>query len=359
MIEIIQTLCPFPTVNRDKTKMDGTEFSQPKFCKKCEKNCWDYIIKGDAQIHHSVCPYGLSLVLFNFEDGKILSNGVIVKILNNEISPKIRKLLQDNKIATQRYETWHKRIISNTKSIDKISEKKAKELIDGVHNVKAAVNVLTRNAEAMISALPGRNDDEKIEGADPSLKALLKSVELLNSRLEMTSIISNPEAAGFGKKRPWSIYKIFHKMARLYEQLANTRNIRIQMSGESRNQPPCYDSIESLALVLVDNAVKYSLENKKITIKINDAERNTVLIEVHSYGLLIPQEIQGDIFHKYYRAPGSSKIASSGSGLGLYIAKTVADVHKFNIYYKNNVTDKNRLYGMNVFFFAIDDQGQE
>jgi signal transduction histidine kinase len=76
-----------------------------------------------------------------------------------------------------------------------------------------------------------------------------------------------------------------------------------------------------------------------------------VEISVESRGPIIPTDERDRIFEKGYRGVAATKMASSGSGMGLYIAETIAEAHRVKIQYAaRNIQGD---VGSNVFFFKI------
>jgi two-component system phosphate regulon sensor histidine kinase PhoR len=86
---------------------------------------------------------------------------------------------------------------------------------------------------------------------------------------------------------------------------------------------------------LVDNAMKYSLENKVISVRTGKYE-NYVYVEVEDHGVGISEKDQKYIFDKFYRVT-EMNLANKvkGSGLGLAIVKHIMDIHKGRIYVKS------------------------
>jgi signal transduction histidine kinase len=75
---------------------------------------------------------------------------------------------------------------------------------------------------------------------------------------------------------------------------------------------------------LVDNSIKYSNHPGKLNI---DAERkgNLIMLSFIDNGIGVPKNEQPKLFERFYRASNTAKTASSGSGLGLYIVKSIAE----------------------------------
>ena len=76
---------------------------------------------------------------------------------------------------------------------------------------------------------------------------------------------------------------------------------------------------------LLDNAIKYSDEETTITVRAWGTE-NTAHISVHNEGVSIPATERGQLFHPYTRLQSSS--TRQGSGLGLYITKSIVEAHR-------------------------------
>jgi signal transduction histidine kinase len=75
---------------------------------------------------------------------------------------------------------------------------------------------------------------------------------------------------------------------------------------------------------LLDNAVKYSDEETTITVRAWQTG-NFAHISVHNEGVSIPATERGQLFRPYARLQGSS--TQQGSGLGLYITKSIVEAH--------------------------------
>jgi signal transduction histidine kinase len=80
---------------------------------------------------------------------------------------------------------------------------------------------------------------------------------------------------------------------------------------------------------LLDNAIKYSDEHTTVTVRIWTAE-NRVYVSVHNQGVSIPSNDIGLLFRPYMRLPASNN--REGSGLGLYITKSIIEEHGGMLY---------------------------
>lgn len=355
MIDLVRLLCPYPTIDDDGKLMDGFLVTQPNVCRKCaDKLCRD-MSNGDTSelIMHKICAKGLSCLLVRSAFGTLTCNGILLKEHNLSCPPQLRKQIQENKIALAELQRWYQSLMTAIPVIEGQAGKNVVDAVNSLHDVTTGVSLVMRNAEAIITTLPGDTDEARIEGAPDQLKSLLKSVQLLHRRLLMPSYVTNPQSASHGQKRRTPIYKIFHRMVRLFEQLAAKKNVQIRMGGYSIATPPCYESFETIALILIDNAIKYSIFGGIVTVLVSDTLQGAVHVMVGSDGPPVPEDMRSSIFEPRVRAPRAKEFAATGSGLGLYIAKVVADAHQVKISYTCTGLNADGKIGHNVFAFDI------
>jgi two-component system sensor histidine kinase SenX3 len=78
---------------------------------------------------------------------------------------------------------------------------------------------------------------------------------------------------------------------------------------------------------LIDNAVKYSGTNVKVTVETAPVDGKYVMLRVRDQGEGIPKAELKQIFKRFYRVPGQLATRVKGTGLGLYIVRSVAKRH--------------------------------
>jgi len=77
----------------------------------------------------------------------------------------------------------------------------------------------------------------------------------------------------------------------------------------------------------VENAVKYSGEKKEIAVDLQSPDIDTVLLRVRDNGVGIPNPELKRIFKRFYRVASSANGRVKGTGLGLFIVRSIARRH--------------------------------
>src|SRR6266478_2730197 len=89
-------------------------------------------------------------------------------------------------------------------------------------------------------------------------------------------------------------------------------------------------SLRRLFLILIDNAVKYTPPEGRISVAL-DASDGAAVTEIRDNGVGISPADLPHIFERFYRADESRSRESGGTGLGLSIAKWIAEAHHGSI----------------------------
>ncbi|MEI7890843.1 MAG: ATP-binding protein [bacterium] len=120
--------------------------------------------------------------------------------------------------------------------------------------------------------------------------------------------------------------------------LAKEKGIRVVMDGDiSKEMQLNIDSVKIKQVFqnLISNAVKYSKENSEVVFGRKDGI-DDVTFFVKDSGLGIPPEQQDRIFEKFFRASNVLMTGAEGTGLGLYIAKSIVESHGGKIWFESS-----------------------
>ncbi|MDP3727765.1 MAG: HAMP domain-containing sensor histidine kinase [bacterium] len=149
-----------------------------------------------------------------------------------------------------------------------------------------------------------------------------KMIQLVNMLLEVSRI----EAGRLILRRePVRLEIVTEEIIRSFDAYARAANVTIDYAAPSA-LPPVRGDKERVKMIisnLVDNAVRYSLGGGRVVVTV--APRGAQFLEwrIADAGIGIPALEQRFVFQKFFRATTGIERQAHGSGLGLYIARSL------------------------------------
>jgi len=160
------------------------------------------------------------------------------------------------------------------------------------------------------------------------------------SRIEMGRVLLQPGQT--------NLYVLIEKMVKDLSAVAQAGSIAIKLEA-AETLPNVYADPSKISMViqnLIDNAIKYSRGRGEINIKA-EKEGKFVKVAVRDQGVGIPENQQKQIFQKFFRSDNTLKNQTSGTGLGLFIAKSVVEESKGKIWFESKANEGT------TFFFTL------
>jgi signal transduction histidine kinase len=87
------------------------------------------------------------------------------------------------------------------------------------------------------------------------------------------------------------------------------------------------DDLRAAVSNLIDNAIKYSDKNVDISVEVATLDEKQVAVRIADRGIGIPRAQLKRIFKRFYRAPGHVMARIKGTGLGLFIVRSIVERH--------------------------------
>ncbi|MDQ3799553.1 MAG: HAMP domain-containing histidine kinase [Acidobacteriota bacterium] len=95
---------------------------------------------------------------------------------------------------------------------------------------------------------------------------------------------------------------------------------KIRISGD-------LDELQAVFMNLLDNAVKYSQPDVKIALNFKNLNEKFVIVRIKDSGIGIPPTELKRIFRRFYRVPNRATQKAKGTGLGLFIVRSIVGKH--------------------------------
>ncbi|MFF2498051.1 ATP-binding protein [Peribacillus sp. NPDC058075] len=176
----------------------------------------------------------------------------------------------------------------------------------------------------------GKNKQDVLESSlHTSIKETDRMIELTNELLLLTRMDKQKEVQGsfIPCNGLETINEVLNDYQLIHESLKINREEMVH--GETLLAIP-EEQLKRLLIIILDNAIKYSGENKEVIIK-TSSEKDKYKIEIHDNGYGISQEDMPYIFDRFYRVDKARSRGKGGNGLGLSIAKDITEEYKGDI----------------------------
>lgn len=101
--------------------------------------------------------------------------------------------------------------------------------------------------------------------------------------------------------------------------------------------------IEIVFRNLIDNAVKYSLPEPHVDTTVEVTKKSRVLVRVADNGPGIPLADRGQVFRRFVRLGSELERATPGTGLGLYLVKSIVKQLRGRVFVKGHLTKRGTI----------------
>ena len=207
------------------------------------------------------------------------------------------------------------------------------------HQIRSPLTNLKWIVELLMSGILGKIEDKQTE----YFKILKENLERMQELVSELLTVSRIEATKLVFKcEEFSLENMARDLVVEFKPIAKSSNVRLDFEAD-KDIPQVYsDPFQILQVIenLLYNSIRYTnfpaandtkeRESGKVTINLR-RKGNTVICEVSDNGIGIPDRDQKFIFQKFFRADNVRRYQASGSGLGLYICKSIIERSKGKI----------------------------
>lgn len=248
--------------------------------------------------------------------------GVLADSLN-ELSEKLAAALSELQEANQKLQT----------DIDKerqLEQQRLEFFSAASHELKTPITIIKGQLQGMLYQV-GRYKDREIY-----LAQSLEVTGTLEKMVQELLTVSRLEVPGYScRKSHFDFEKLLEERLAIYEDLMTQKGLTLEKSL-SLEIPLLGDEalLQKAVDNLLGNAVTYSPKGSEIFVK-SWSEENRIYFKIENTNVHIPEEALPRLFEAFYRVDRSRNRQTGGSGLGLYIVKTILDLHEAKIQVEN------------------------
>ena len=212
---------------------------------------------------------------------------------------------------------------------------KQREFVDNAaHELRTPLTIIQNKLEYLLT-----KPNAKIIDESESIATSLSEIRRLNNLTKDLLLLANSDShtSVFHFKRvPAKTY--FEDIVKPYADIAlsQDKQFSFQISVSSKYIHIDEDRIHQLIVILLDNALKYTVAGNEISFIVVETTKQLV-IQVINDGENISDAHKKIIFQRFYREEKSRNRKTGGNGLGLSIAKWIVDEHKGKIEVRNKM----------------------
>ena len=268
---------------------------------------------------------GQVLITLGLIDRETLDHAITEQII------QLRNALEDSNKKLE--ERVHERTAELEQALSKLYELnqlKSNFVANVTHELRTPLTHIKGYMELLINKNLGPLTDDQ----DQALQVMHSSSNRLERLIEGLLLFSMSERDQISLHiRPFNLEKLCLDLIGRLDKTADQKKIKVQFECPS-NLPKIdadEDKVAWALLQLMDNAIKFTPENGKVTLKI-EAEDKFISIAVIDTGIGFPIEKKDEIFEPFHQLDGSSTRRHGGAGLGLSLVKKIVEAHGSVIY---------------------------
>lgn len=246
---------------------------------------------------------------------------------------EIERLYQELKFAFER--------ASEAEALRK-SEKLKTALLDAVtHDLRTPLTSIKASITTLLDEVRSRSPDRQTVALDPESRLEMMEVideesDRLNQFIGSLIELARIESGELQLRRQWGTVEEITSAALLRaEPITQGREVIIDIEPELPIVRVDERAVSEVVYTLIDNATKYSPAGTAIHITADRFDEQMIRMSVEDRGPGIPVELRERVFDKFYRAARDGDVRtphSSGTGMGLAIAKGIVEAHEGKIW---------------------------
>ena len=201
------------------------------------------------------------------------------------------------------------------------------------HQLRTPLSAIKWYAEMLLEGNAGKLDAEQAKFVDNINLSNQRMIDLVNTLLNISRIESGRIII---ESKPTDLKEIISAVVHEFEPKIKEKKQKIIVNINPNLKKINCDPklIFEVYKNLISNAIKYSPKEGEIQIFVS-SDKDNVISQITDNGYGIPKKDQNKVFTKFYRGENILKIETEGTGLGLYLIKSIVESSGGKIWFKS------------------------
>ena len=296
-----------------------------------------------------MCPSGFTVYKRTLDGKCTFYCGIRVKKYYDKKKRILQQESVENPILSQ--ELFEKMIITDDELRELNNQLSREKEIhkDLLHDIRKLDGLVKNKAEEIVATYTDVLSGDVYDVVQ-RVKNIQAMEELIACKYSVYDLVSNIDILNMGNKSTISVYKKFDKVRYILFNY-KSKGVAINFVGETEyTYKANLIYFEILPFLLLENAVKYSLNSKEVKVSFIELD-GKLNISVDSFGPYCSKEEIPYLFIKNYRGGQAKKVIGEGNGIGLYLVKQICDQHGIKINVETEYIKK--FNGVDYGYFTV------
>lgn len=215
--------------------------------------------------------------------------------------------------------------------LDGVLAQQRRFLADAAHELRTPVARMLGTVDL------AQLDPDDAAGQRDALRRVRDDLDRTTRLIDELLQLARADAAGAVHANTGYIDDVVADVVHAWQPVAHQKQIRLAVTALEEAQAqidPVY--LERLIGILLDNAIRYTPANGSVEVSVTLSD-GVPLVRIADSGIGIPADERTRVFERFYRGTSARAMSPDGSGLGLPIARWIAQAHEARLELTPNI----------------------
>jgi signal transduction histidine kinase len=228
--------------------------------------------------------------------------------------------------------------------LQRLDELKSVFVSVAAHELRSPLSSILGYLEVLLDEEPGALNHDQREYLETTQRSTHRLLTIANELLDVTRIEAGRVELVL---QPTDLSVLVEGVITEFESQLEAKAQRLSLQAPSGLPPVLCDPARAVQIVgnLLSNASKYTLQGGLISVALSPADEEGFLqVTVADNGVGISAQDQAKVFERFFRAESAVLTGANGAGMGLYITRSLVELHGGRIWFESEIDKGSTFY---------------